>query len=107
MLISQKPNWSPVTDGYKEAHYKYTNLIDARNNNRTDLRKAAIERENFESENVNPELAMDDKDVEHLYQNGLLAIIAPHNDYWDDYGSEMYHPVSEWQGPSGLSWINQ
>ncbi len=107
MIISQKPNWTKVKDGYKEAHYKYSNLIDARNNNRTDIRKVAIERENLNSENVDKELAMEDKNVERLYQDGLLAIIAPRNDYWDDYGSESYHPVSEWQGPSGLSWINQ
>ena len=69
------------------------------------LRKTAIER-SVDSEFIDLQLAMSDEEIKKMYQNGLLGAIAPHNDYWNDMFSETYHPVSEWQGPSGLSWIN-
>lgn len=96
--ISQQTSWIPPNNNYEIARQKYEN-------NKIDLRKVAIERD-VNSEFVDLQLATPDDEIKKMYQNGLLGVIAPHNDYWDDVFGETYHPVSEWQGPSGLSWIN-
>lgn len=96
--ISQQASWIPPNNNCEIVKQKYEN-------NKIDLRKTAIER-NVDSEFVDLQLAMSDEEIKKMHQNGLLGAIAPHNDYWNDMFSETYHPVSEWQGPSGLSWIN-
>lgn len=96
--ISQQTSWIPPNNNCEIVKQKYEN-------NKIDLRKTAIER-NVDSEFIDLQLAMSDEEIKKMHQNGLLGAIAPHNDYWNDMFSETYHPVSEWQGPSGLSWIN-
>lgn len=96
--ISQQASWIPPNNNCEIVKQKYEN-------NKIDLRKTAIER-NVDSEFIDLQLAMSDEEIKKMHQNGLLGAIAPHNDYWNDMFSETYHPVSEWQGPSGLSWIN-
>lgn len=50
-----------------------------------------------------------EEDVErlkNLTENSVIPIPV-FTDYMDDTSSESYHPHSDWQGPSGSSWIGK
>ena len=44
------------------------------------------------------------EDFSEICKKSLLPIPG-HVDYWDDQSSESYYPHSDWEGPSGNSWI--
>ena len=44
------------------------------------------------------------QDFSELCKKSLLPIPG-YTDYWDDPSSESYYPHSDWQGPTGNSWI--
>ena len=44
------------------------------------------------------------QDFSELCKKSLLPVPG-YTDYWDDPSSESYYPHSDWQGPTGNSWI--
>lgn len=53
---------------------------------------------------------LDEKDITEDYKDVCKKSMIPlpgYSDYWDDTSSESVAPRSDWQGPTGDSWIGK
>ena len=101
MIIKQSINWTTDKLSVVQPNLDYRCL---KKSNLKDMRKV---NDKIDDELLNLEdgHAIEFKeDYSEICKKSLLPIPG-FVDYWDDRSSESYYPHSDWEGPSGNSWI--